>query len=64
MKEGCEARRISRIRIEDYRMAEKIKSADTSLEEEIYYCVGDSTLKIAVYGELYVVIDEETYKAE
>lgn len=38
--------------------------ADTSLEEEIYYCVGDSTLKIAVYGELYVVIDEETYKAE
>lgn len=35
---------------------------DTSLEEEIYYCVGDSTLKIAVYGELFVVIDEETYK--
>ncbi len=32
MKEGCEARRISRIRIEDYRMAEKIK--DKYSEEE------------------------------
>lgn len=38
--------------------------ADTSLEEEVYYCVGDSTLKISVYGERYVVIEEETYKVE
>lgn len=37
---------------------------DTSLEEKIYYCVGDATVKIAVYGELYVVIDEGTYKVE
>lgn len=37
---------------------------DTSLEEEIYYCVGDSTLKITVYGKMYVVIDEKTYKVE
>lgn len=37
------------------------RSVDTSLEEMIYYCVGDSTLKITIYGEKYVIVNDETY---
>lgn len=35
---------------------------DTSLQETVYYCVGDNTIKITVYEEQFIEVDDILYE--